>query len=103
MKLIGILNEKEIMLLNSYEFKTETFKQILKKIQWRISQIVDFAYLVLDAEGNTECTAQDMQNLFNEKRMLLIIKNKLEKAEQMDNAYKKQIAQNIINLTQVKQ
>lgn len=99
MKLENILNEKEIEILkNSYTFNMNSLDEIIKNVQARISQITDFAYMVIEANGNTELSAQDMQHLYNEKRFLLTIRIKCEKARNIDNSFKKQIAENIVEL-----
>ena len=99
MKIENILNEKEIKILkNLYTFNVDSLDEIIKNTQLRISQITDFAYTVIEANGNTEASAQEMQNLFDEKRLLLTIRIKCEKARNADYTLKKQIAENIVEL-----
>lgn len=99
MKLETILNEKEIEILkNSYTFDIDSLDEIIKNTQLRIAQITDFAYMVIEANGNTTVTAQEMQAMYNEKKFLLTIRIKCEKARNADYILKKQIAENIIEL-----
>lgn len=99
MKLENILNEKEINVLkNAYTFNIDSLDEIIKNVQLEISKITDFAYLVIEKNGNTELSAQDMQLMYNEKKILLSIRIKCEKVRNADYKLKKQIAENIVNL-----
>lgn len=99
MKLENILNEKEIEILkNLYTFDMDSLDSIIKNTQLHISEITDFAYNVIEANGNTEVSVEDMQLMYDVKKFLLSIRIKCEKARNADNLIKKQIAKKIVEL-----
>ena len=100
MKLENILNETEIKILKTlYPVKMDSLDSIIKNIQLAISEITDFAYTVIEANGNTEVSAEDMQLIYEGKKDLLSIRTKCEKARNADYLLKKQIAKKIVELT----
>lgn len=100
MKLENILNEKEIEILkNTFTFDMDSLDSIIKNTQLRISEITDFAYTVIEANGNTEVSVEDMQLMYDVKKFLLSIRIKCEKARNGDYLLKKQIAEKIVELT----
>lgn len=100
MKIKNILEAFEVeWLKKQLDNNLEESQDTIKKIDERISEITDFAYKVLEAKGNTEATAQEMQNLFDSKWNLLNLKNKIEKAQNVDINTKINLANDIINLT----
>ena len=100
MKLENILNEKEIKILKTlYPVDMDSLDSIIKNAQLRISEITDFAYKVIEANGNTEVSAEDMQLIYDGKKDLLSIRTKCEKARNADYLLKKQIAEKIVELT----
>ena len=100
MKLENILNEKEIKILKTlYPVNMDSLDSIIKNIQLRISEITDFAYNVIEANGNTEVSVKGMQLIYEGKKDLLSIRIKCEKARNGDYLLKKQIAEKIVELT----
>ena len=100
MKLENILNEKEIKILKTlYPVNMDSLDSIIKNIQLAISEITDFAYKVIEANGNTEISAEGMQLIYDGKKDLLSIRTKCEKARNADYLLKKQIAEKIVELT----
>ena len=100
MKLENILNEKEIKILKTlYPVNMDSLDSIIKNIQLTISEITDFAYKVIEANGNTEVSAEGMQLIYDGKKDLLSIRIKCEKARNGDYLLKKQIAEKIVELT----
>ena len=100
MKLENILNEKEIKILKTlYPVKMDSLDSIIKNVQLAISEITDFAYAVIEANGNTEVSVEGMQLIYEGKKDLLSIRTKCEKARNDDYLLKKQIAEKIVELT----
>ena len=100
MKLENILNEKEIKILKTlYPVNMDSLDSIIKNIQLEISKITDFAYKVIEANGNTEVSVEGMQLIYEGKKDLLSIRTKCEKARNGDYLLKKQIAEKIVELT----
>lgn len=99
MKLENILNEKEIKILKTLcPVNMNSLDSIIKNINLQISEITDFAYAVIEANGNTEVSAEDMQLMYDVKKALLSIRIKCEKARNADYLLKKQIAEKIVEL-----
>ena len=99
MKLENILNEKEIKILKTlYPVNMDSLDSIIKNTQLLISEITDFAYEVIEANGNTKVSAVDMQLMYDLKKDLLSIRIKCEKARNADYLLKKQIAEKIVEL-----
>lgn len=102
MKLENILNEKEIKTLKTlYPVNMDSLSldSIIKNTQLAISEITDFAYKVIEANGNTEVSAEGMQLIYERKKDLLSIRIKCEKARSSDYLLKKKIAEKIVELT----